>query len=52
MIHYGIRYFLSPVLQGTSILFVLTVYSVGNMGFKILRYSEAGSQILTWHKIK
>jgi hypothetical protein len=23
-----------------------------NMGFKILRYSEAGSYILTWHELQ
>jgi len=36
MNHYAIRYFLSPVLQGTSILLVLIVYSVG---IKDLKFS-------------
>lgn len=44
MNHYVITYFLSPVLQGTSILLVLTVYSVGIWDLKFSGTLKLGAR--------
>lgn len=52
MNHYAIRYFFISSITGHFHFACVNSLQCRNMEFKILRYSEAGSQILTSHEIK
>jgi len=52
MNHSAIRYFFISSITGHFQFTCINRLQCRNTGFKILRYSEAGSQTLTWHEIK
>jgi len=52
MKHYAIRYFFISSITGYFHFTCVNSLQCKNTGFKILRYSETGSQILTWQEIK